>query len=613
MTAQPTTARPTAAILPVIKVGGALLPDDAKRRVVRAMVDTHLHLPGMFEISFIDDTGEVISAAGLSIGTAVQILGSGDGGGGDGGGGDAAAHLLIDGEVTSIEGIFEQRTFITVVRGYDRAHRLQRARRTRTFLNMKDSDIASQLASEAGLPAGQIDTSAITHVHLGQCDQTDWEFLSQRAREVGFETGMKDGAFYFRKASTVSASGDPVPLVFGQGLRAFRPRLTAGNLAPEAEVRVWDPDQASVVSARDQVTAGSISIAGHGPAAAATPFTASGDAYVLADRPAATGAAITAAAGEIAASLAEHLGSTFAEAEGDAAGNPAIQAGVALRIDGVPSPFAGTWLVTRARHVFSVREAGYHTGFEVSGRQERSLLGLASAASTRPAPPRIPGLTCGIVSNANDPAQRGRVKVTLPWLAADYESDWAPVLQFGAGKRSGALFLPEVGDEVLIGFEFGDPRRPYVLGGIINAATGYDLGGPAVRASGQAGEVVRRGFVSPAGNRLVFHDELPPGSAGPPTASDLVLGTQDGSLCLKIDQAGGTVTLTCQPEPPASQAAAGQLTIQCGNAGTINITAGPGGSVNIDGGNSLSLKAQASIDIESSGQVAIKGAQIMLN
>ena len=59
-----------------------------------------------------------------------------------------------------------------------------------------------------------------------------------------------------------------------------------------------------------------------------------------------------------------------------------------------------------------------------------------------------------------------------------YESDWARVAQFGAGKKSGASFPPEVGDEVLIGFEFGDPRRPYVLGGLFNANTEFDLGWP---------------------------------------------------------------------------------------------------------------------------------------
>jgi uncharacterized protein involved in type VI secretion and phage assembly len=254
------------------------------------------------------------------------------------------------------------------------------------------------------------------------------------------------------------------------------------------------------------------------------------------------------------------------------------------------------------------------TRLVMSGRQERSLLGLASVGATQSPPLRFPGVMCGVVTNNNDPQQKGQVKVTLPWLSPDYESDWAPVVQFGAGKRSGALFLPEVGDEVLVAFEFGDPRRPYVIGGIVNNNTTYSLGGPAVKATGQAAAVVLRGFVSAAGNLLVFKDEIPPGDGGsPPTVSAITLGTGDGKLSLAIDQVAGTITLMCSPAAPNSKTTAGNLTIQCGDGGTINVTAGTGGTVNIDGGQNLNLKAQTSISIQSSGEVTIKGSKIMLN
>jgi hypothetical protein len=112
----------------------------------------------------------------------------------------------------------------------------------------------------------------------------------------------------------------------------------------------------------------------------------------------------------------------------------------------------------------------------------------------------------------------------------------------------------------------------------------------------------------------MFHDEIPPGDGGPPpTASDMVFGTGDGNLALAIDQTAGTVTLTCKPAAPASRSAAGQITIQCGDAGVINIATGAGGSVTIDGGDSLSLKAKTSVSIESTGEVAIKGSKITLN
>ena len=61
-----------------------------------------------------------------------------------------------------------------------------------------------------------------------------------------------------------------------------------------------------------------------------------------------------------------------------------------------------------------------------------------------------------------------RVKVTFPWLSEDEESHWARISCLMAGDKRGALFLPEVGDEVLVAFEQGSFQRPYVLGGLHN-------------------------------------------------------------------------------------------------------------------------------------------------
>ena len=144
-------------------------------------------------------------------------------------------------------------------------------------------------------------------------------------------------------------------------------------------------------------------------------------------------------------------------------------------IAGVAEEFTGEWIVTAARHLFESEDGGYSTWFEVSGRQDRTLLGLASLGTASVRPTTINGNVIGVVTNNNDPDTMGRVKLGFPWLAPFYESDWARVVQVGMGKEWGNLFLPEVGDEVLVGFEFGDSRRPYVIGGLINGKTEHPL------------------------------------------------------------------------------------------------------------------------------------------
>ena len=137
---------------------------------------------------------------------------------------------------------------------------------------------------------------------------------------------------------------------------------------------------------------------------------------------------------------------------------------------------------------------------------------LASGASLRDRHPHLGGLVCGVVTNVKDPDKQGKIKIALPWLAPDFETDWARVVQLSAGPRTGAMFLPEVGDEVLVGFEYGDMRRPYVLGGLVNDNAKFAPMSTAVNGSGA---VTGRGLASPAGNTLLFTDELPPGPPGP--------------------------------------------------------------------------------------------------
>jgi uncharacterized protein involved in type VI secretion and phage assembly len=81
---------------------------------------------------------------------------------------------------------------------------------------------------------------------------------------------------------------------------------------------------------------------------------------------------------------------------------------------------------------------------------------------------RIHGVVVGLVTNNQDPDGLGRVKVKFPWLSDVDESSWARIAAPMAGKQRGACFLPEVDDEVLVAFEHGDMRFPYVLGALWN-------------------------------------------------------------------------------------------------------------------------------------------------
>jgi len=83
------------------------------------------------------------------------------------------------------------------------------------------------------------------------------------------------------------------------------------------------------------------------------------------------------------------------------------------------------------------------------------------------------GVHTALVTDIRDPDGQGRVKVTLPWSpdanGARYEA-WARLATLQGGNNRGSWFIPDVEDEVLVAFENGDPRRPFVMGGLWNGS-----------------------------------------------------------------------------------------------------------------------------------------------
>ncbi len=232
-----------------------------------------------------------------------------------------------------------------------------------------------------------------------------------------------------------------------------------------------------------------------------------------------------------AAAIAEQIAGAFAEFEGVARGNPKLHAGAAISIDNVGAPFDGKYTITTSHHRYDPI-TGYTTSFSVTGRQERSLYGLTSGgggARTGQGP------VIAQVSDANDPQQQARVKLTFPWLSDTYVSDWARTVQPGAGKDRGAMVLPEVGDEVLVVFEQGDIRRPYVLGGLYNGIDTPPTGGPTL-IDGSSGAINRRSMVSRRGHRIDLIDE-------DGRTEGITLSTTGDKLQLKMDSVDTKITV----------------------------------------------------------------------
>ncbi len=568
-------ATSTASTQRIVEIEGAELAPDVERQLESALVVDRLAMPDMFTLVFRDPGRDVLGRAGLEVGRKVRISTTaltGD-----------SPEPLITGEVTSIEADYDSLGTRAVVRGYDKSHRLAAGRKTTTYQNVKYSDIASQIAGNAGLGA-DVDDSGGTVEHVIQANQSDLEFLYGVARRIGFDCRVDDETLLFKRpveSSGAPGAGDldtenPVQLVWGHNLLEFRARISAVSQVADVKVRGWDPHakeaivgQATVTAANAQLSVSPADLAGK----------VGGQTLTVVDHPVGS----QGTADDLASARGQQVGSAAFEATAVAVGSPALKAGVAVSISGVDPALAGKWVITGSRHEFGA--GAYRTFLEFTGRQDRSIHGLLAQGSAGGGGGggggggnRIPGVVPGIVTDNDDPQSMGRVKLRFPWLSDDAESSWARLSQPGAGKESGMVWVPQVGDEVLVAFEQGDISHPIVIGGLWNGKDTAPLGDGLL----DAGTVTRSGFVSRGGHKLVFFDD--PGESG------IALISSDNKFRISLNETKGQVHVYFD----------GKLLLE----GTGDVEVKTQGSFKVDA---------SGVEIKASGQTAIKGATVALN
>jgi phage protein D/phage baseplate assembly protein gpV len=563
----------------LVTIDGQPLPSDIEGLMTSAVVDDSLRLPDLFTLRFRDPDHSVVAKSNVKVGSLIAVkVQTADG---------QTPDPLMQGEVTALEVEFDALGTFLVVRGFDQAHRLFRGRRSASYTQVTASDAVQKVAQRAGLKVGTITSTSTVFDHLSQFGTNDWDFVEGLAREIGFQVTVQDGALSFGKptasatapAANAGTSTDPLVLEQGRDLLRFRAVVTSAEQVKDVEVRGWDVDTKTVIKSTKNATTVSAQLSGASPADLAKAF---GDpTYVASDIPFRKQSEVDGAAG----ALAEQIAGAFAEFEGVARGNPKLRAGQAISIDNLGAPFDGKYTITTSRHRYEP-DTGYTVAFAVTGRQERSLYGLTGGGGGN-----AQQVAIGQVTDAKDPQKLGRVKVKFPWLSDDFVTDWARTVQPGAGKGRGNLFVPEVDDEVLVAFEQGDVRRPYVLGGLYNGVDTPPSGeGDAING---AGKVARRSMISRNGHRIDLHDD-------DGNTEGITVKTGDAKLTLQLDKVNTKITVHSD----------GTITIE-GKQGVV-IDAG---TAKLDmKASEISLTAQSGVTVDAGGGTcSISGSMIKLN
>jgi phage protein D/phage baseplate assembly protein gpV len=485
---------------------------------------------------------------------------------------------LCSGRIATVEAELADDAQPTVtVRGYDDSHKLHRNKRTKAYNQVKDSDLASQVASGAGLQAEADQTSGI-HDYILQTNESDYEFLKRRAEAIGYEFFVEGAKVYFKAPGSFRRA--VVGVEWGVDLKRFAPRLRTVEQVSQVEVRGWDPKQKREIIGRATSPQATAQIGESRKGGDIAKQVWGESKAVVVDKPVAT----QAEADTLAKAALNRLSGSFIEAEGMCFGKAGLQPGCQVDVKGLGTRFSGKYRVTAALHTYDKTE-GYRTQFTVCGQRNDSVIELVKDKK----PHRVgTGVVIGVVTNLKDPDDAGRIKVQYPWLGDQIESYWMRVASPSAGENRGLYYLPEVGDEVLIAFEHGDAGSPIVIGSLWNGKNKVPEGNSQLVASD--GTVKKRIIKSRTGHVIILDD-----STDSPGISII---DKTGNNKLVIDSKSNAMKIEV----------GGNLDIQIKGSITIK-----GQSLKIEGQTSAEIKAASGLKIDGGAKVDIKGGIINLN
>lgn len=347
MPESPLTESEVAAV--VIDVEGTVLSNEGEGLpIARVEVRCEVDRPSSFviECSDLDATDlELIDDGRVAEGRSITIKM----------GFDDDLDEVFAGEITGLELDVDAESAVRVtIRGYDRLHRLTRGRKTRAFVDQKDSAIVSTIARENELDPS-VEATSETHEYVLQSEETDLAFLSARARAIGYTLFVDDKSLFFVKRGLTDSAA--LTITQGSDLLSLSIRTSVLGLVGGVEVRGWDPKEQAEILAKGA--------AGDAPAMGGS--TAGGsltDSRFGAAVGQVTGYPVVTKAQAEALALAEvqERALTYVTCEVEIIGDYDVKASSVVAIDGFGTRFSGNYYVDQVTHTFDGE--GYRTTFQ---------------------------------------------------------------------------------------------------------------------------------------------------------------------------------------------------------------------------------------------------------
>lgn len=512
----------------------------------------------------------------------------------------------IEKEETLFEGIITGLRIITgkdlrsymVVECRDNAYPATQGRKNRIFEKKADSDIIKEVLSAYG--SIKIDATPYQHPTLVQYYCSDWDFALSRADA--------NGLFVFTGGSTIQVkkpevSASPVLTVtYGTDLISFDLELSAGDQFTQYEAVSWSPKTQKAV----KVSASAPSLNKQGDLQPKN--IATGDSLLLQTDAPTDEKALKQWADSMAlkAGLARYQGSCSFY------GSANVIPGCMIELKGLGKRFDGNLFIGSVTHTIEDNEWITEAGAGVSPLNITDETDVVSSSASGFLP-GLQGLHAAVVKKLDgDPLKEYRIQVELPWLNGKNQLLWARLSTMYATNGMGSFFLPEPGDEVMVGFMNQDPGHPVILGALYGEKhkPPYEY-----EAKNNTKAIVTREKM-----RIEFNEE-----------KKIITVSTPGNNKVEINDDGKHIKLTDQHKNEINMNKDGitlssskDIVLKAKGAITMDATSKISGTaksdVSLEGMNvkiqakvGASVKGNATAELSASGQTTVKGAMVMIN
>ncbi len=490
-----------------------------------------------------------------------------------------------------------------IVECRDEAVKMTIGRNNANYVDQKDSDIIAKLIGAHGLHA-DVETTSFQHKALAQYSCSDWDFMLSRAAANGQLVIVTDGVVAV--AAPQASISATLGVTYGNDLIEFHAEMDARSQLASVQAAAWDPKTQSVMFTAEAMPA-NLNAQGNLDSATLAKVLGASKLTLQTAAPQSESALDTLAkAAQMKAGLARICGSMKFQ------GSAKAKVGGLITVKGVGARYSGDVFVSAVHHEMGegnwITEAEFGVAPDwFTGRTEFVEPRVSGVL------PSVQGLQIGVVmANDGDPENENRVRVSTPLMQIANDGVWARLGQFYASDNAGVFFMPEVGDEVILGYLDNDPSAPIILGSVYSSSRQ-----PPLESTAQNN---RKAIVTRSKLRIEFDDEDKVISVTTPGNNKLIFSDKDQSILVQ-DQNLNTLELSpagITLASPKDIKISAKGTISFDAIGAINLTSradikSVGLNVICEGQVGFSGKGAAAAELSAAGMTTVKGAMVMIN